>query len=378
MMSANMTAASTSCRRTGWSVTSAHSSGSFATSKNEWRSRIARYSGQRAARLAHEPHRRPLDALAARGADEEGRRSRPERSPPYVRALHSGRVDPLAPLWRDWTLAPQRAGARTTARLVLENGGSATWRSHGEDGLQLSYHWLDTTRERDRVGRAANAVPATGRAGRDGRARRARRRAAPPGSLRPPLRPRRGASLLALRGRGRDARRRARRRAADRRAPARRRRARGPRPADGGRARGPGGAARRRAAGGDRAPRRRARRRRRTGRDGCSTRMRRAGRPSAPRSSRPAGRSSATQGSADAAALGARADATRVSTRRFSFRRSSTAPGARRAPTGCRPTRAKASSRDVRSSRFRRDPVVDRVERRALRAASATSAATQR
>ena len=28
--------------------------------------------GQRAARLAHEPHRRPLDALAARRADEEG------------------------------------------------------------------------------------------------------------------------------------------------------------------------------------------------------------------------------------------------------------------------------------------------------------------
>ena len=52
-------------------------------------------------------------------------------------------MDPLAPLWRDWTLAPQQAGARTTARLVLENGGSATWRSHGKDGLQLSYHWLD-------------------------------------------------------------------------------------------------------------------------------------------------------------------------------------------------------------------------------------------
>lgn len=41
-------------------------------------------------------------------------------------------------------LAPQRAGARTTARLVLENGGGATWRSRGAEGLQLSYHWLDT------------------------------------------------------------------------------------------------------------------------------------------------------------------------------------------------------------------------------------------
>ena len=36
-----------------------------------------------------------------------------------------------------------RAGRRTTARVVLENGGAATWRSRGEHGLQLSYHWLD-------------------------------------------------------------------------------------------------------------------------------------------------------------------------------------------------------------------------------------------
>ena len=45
MMSANITAASTPCRRTGCSVTSAHSSGVFATSKKPWRSRISRYSG---------------------------------------------------------------------------------------------------------------------------------------------------------------------------------------------------------------------------------------------------------------------------------------------------------------------------------------------
>jgi hypothetical protein len=53
-------------------------------------------------------------------------------------------VEPLAPVWRQATIAPQRAGATTTARLVLENGGAATWRSRGEDGLQVSYHWLDT------------------------------------------------------------------------------------------------------------------------------------------------------------------------------------------------------------------------------------------
>ena len=53
-------------------------------------------------------------------------------------------MEPLVPLWRESKLAPQRAGARTTARLVLENGGTATWRSRGTEGLQLSYHWLDT------------------------------------------------------------------------------------------------------------------------------------------------------------------------------------------------------------------------------------------
>ena len=66
-----------------------------------------------------------------------------ERSPRRA-GLDSCAVDPLAPSWREWSLPPQRAGARTTARLVLENTGSATWRSRGEDGLQLSYHWLDT------------------------------------------------------------------------------------------------------------------------------------------------------------------------------------------------------------------------------------------
>jgi hypothetical protein len=52
-------------------------------------------------------------------------------------------VEPLAPVWRQTTIPPQRAGATTTARVVLENGGAATWRSRGEEGLQVSYHWLD-------------------------------------------------------------------------------------------------------------------------------------------------------------------------------------------------------------------------------------------
>ena len=52
-------------------------------------------------------------------------------------------VEPLVPVWCDRTIAPQRAGATTRARVVLRNGGAATWRSRGETGLQLSYHWLD-------------------------------------------------------------------------------------------------------------------------------------------------------------------------------------------------------------------------------------------
>ena len=55
-------------------------------------------------------------------------------------------MDPLAPLFREWTLSPQRAGAAGIAHVVLENGGGATWRSRGADGLQLSYHWLDRRR----------------------------------------------------------------------------------------------------------------------------------------------------------------------------------------------------------------------------------------
>ena len=55
-------------------------------------------------------------------------------------------MDPLAPRFREWTLPPQRAGAAGIARVVLENGGAATWRSRGTDGLQLSYHWLDRQR----------------------------------------------------------------------------------------------------------------------------------------------------------------------------------------------------------------------------------------
>src|SRR5712691_9621001 len=75
MMSANITAASTPCRRTGWSVTSAHSSGVPATSKKPCRSRIARYSGSErpAWRMNHTGVRSTGSRRAARrtrGADD--------------------------------------------------------------------------------------------------------------------------------------------------------------------------------------------------------------------------------------------------------------------------------------------------------------------
>ena len=76
-MSANITAASTSWRRTGCSVTSAQSSGSRQTSKSVVPLADLAVLRQRAAGLAHEPDRRALDRLAARRADEERFHQRP-------------------------------------------------------------------------------------------------------------------------------------------------------------------------------------------------------------------------------------------------------------------------------------------------------------
>jgi hypothetical protein len=50
---------------------------------------------------------------------------------------------PLAVRWLAYELPEMRAGARTGARVRLENAGSARWRSDREAGLRLSYHWLD-------------------------------------------------------------------------------------------------------------------------------------------------------------------------------------------------------------------------------------------
>jgi hypothetical protein len=50
---------------------------------------------------------------------------------------------PLAVRWLAYELGEIRAGTWTVVRLRLENAGSASWRSNGREGIQLSYHWLD-------------------------------------------------------------------------------------------------------------------------------------------------------------------------------------------------------------------------------------------
>jgi hypothetical protein len=50
---------------------------------------------------------------------------------------------PLAVRWLGADIGPVHAGARTLATVELENAGTAEWRSRGEEGVQLSYHWLD-------------------------------------------------------------------------------------------------------------------------------------------------------------------------------------------------------------------------------------------
>ena len=56
---------------------------------------------------------------------------------------HPVPAGPLAVRWLSWTVDEPRAGAVRGAVVALENAGSATWRSQGDAGIQLSYHWLD-------------------------------------------------------------------------------------------------------------------------------------------------------------------------------------------------------------------------------------------
>lgn len=53
-------------------------------------------------------------------------------------------MGPLVARWRTLEYGPVEAGTLVVARAEVENAGTAPWRTRGhEDGLFLSYHWLD-------------------------------------------------------------------------------------------------------------------------------------------------------------------------------------------------------------------------------------------
>ena len=56
---------------------------------------------------------------------------------------HPVPAGPLAVRWLGYELGEQRAGVTTSARVGLENAGTAPWRSRDREGVQLAYHWLD-------------------------------------------------------------------------------------------------------------------------------------------------------------------------------------------------------------------------------------------
>jgi hypothetical protein len=56
---------------------------------------------------------------------------------------HPVPAGPLAVRWLGYEVDEQRAGVSTVARVLLENAGTAPWRSRGREGVQLAYHWLD-------------------------------------------------------------------------------------------------------------------------------------------------------------------------------------------------------------------------------------------
>jgi hypothetical protein len=144
MMSANITAASTPCASTGWSVTSAQSSGRRQTSKSPCRFRISRYAGNErpACRMNHTGVRSTCSRRHART------RSGSDTVPTLARAIetvpeHPVPAGPLAVRWRGYALGELRAGALGSARLALENAGSAAWPPEGPHRVCVSYHWLD-------------------------------------------------------------------------------------------------------------------------------------------------------------------------------------------------------------------------------------------
>ena len=206
MMSANITAASTSCRRTGCSVTSAQSSGRRGRPRRSvWRSRIARYSGSErpAWRMNQTGVRSTASRRAARTRSGLAHR-RTRASPGIVQRVgeHPVPAGPLAvALARLRRSAVPRRRDRDCARRAGERG-------HGD---------LALARRARRAGSpTTGSTPSATRSSGTARAPRcrapvapgetvelelARRGAAAAGPLPARLRPRRGAPLLVRRGR---------------------------------------------------------------------------------------------------------------------------------------------------------------------------------
>ena len=160
--------------------------------------------GKRPARLAHEPHRRPLDFLAPGGAHEK-RLAHPARVAPIVNRVgeHPVAAGPLAPRWLAWSLEPPRAGVdRRRAR------DRARERGHGDLALARRRRRAGVVplarpaRQPDRLGRAPDAARRTpSRPGEQIELELAVTAPRPPGALPARVRPRRGASVLVRRGR---------------------------------------------------------------------------------------------------------------------------------------------------------------------------------
>ncbi len=50
---------------------------------------------------------------------------------------------PLAVRWLGYEVPAVKAGEHAVARVLVENAGSAPWRSRGREGIQIATHWLD-------------------------------------------------------------------------------------------------------------------------------------------------------------------------------------------------------------------------------------------
>lgn len=56
---------------------------------------------------------------------------------------HPVPAGPLAVRWLGVQVPPVKAGEPAVARVLLENAGTAAWRSRGREGVQVASHWLD-------------------------------------------------------------------------------------------------------------------------------------------------------------------------------------------------------------------------------------------